>query len=129
MWDARKQGYTKSGGQILERFLKDRQCRPIAATCARTYLGHFSDRTRLVVMLGNSNDYVRLCRERMQEIHPDIQIVNSVAYGSDKVTWVHTIHPKAQGRHVPDWLSGEDSPVGRKFAPALQAVRKSGLVH
>ena len=78
-----------------------------------------------MVMLGNSAEYVRRCRELFRSAYPRLAEINEVAYGTDRVTWVHTIHPKAQGRHVPDWLAGADNSVGRKLAPAREAVRRS----
>lgn len=126
--DRNKQDYSKSGGQILEGFLKDSACHRASQTCARTYLGTLPERTRLVLMLGNSNAYVERCMRLMSQEHPAIRRINAVSYGTDRVTWVHALHPKAQGAHLLNWLSGNATAVGRKFAPALAGVLHSGVV-
>jgi len=128
MWDPDKEEYRKSGGQILERFLKDPDCRPMAETCARTYLGSLSERTRLVLMLGNSDEYVDRCMELMGREHPDVRRLNAVSYGNDQVTWVHALHPAAQGSYLKQWLDAMPTTVGRKLAPAIDGIRLSGAL-
>jgi hypothetical protein len=128
-WDRKTQGYSKSGGQILEGFLKDSVCYRASQTCARTYLGTLPERTRLVLLLGNSDPYVERCMRLMKLEHPTIRRINAVSYGTGTVTWVHALHPKAQGAHLPNWLSGNGTAIGRKFAPALEGVLQSGAVH
>ena len=128
-WDRQKQAYSKSGGQILERFLKHPSCHSASVTCARTYLGSLPDRVRLVLMLGNSDDYIQRCMRLMESSHPGIRRLNAVSYGTDGITWVHALHPAAQGSYLADWLGRRECPVGRKFAPALEGVMQSGVVH
>ncbi len=126
-WHKDKRDYRKSGGQILERFLKDASCRRTAETCARTYLGSLPKRTRLVLMLGNSDEYAAQCMALMSQVNPAVQRINAVSYGNDTVTWVHALHPAAQGSYLNDWLEARPCAVGRKFAPALEGVRHSSV--
>lgn len=127
-WDRRKQDYGKSGGQILAGFLRDSACHRASRTCARTYLGTLPERTRLVLMLGNADQYVERCITLMKQGHPAIQRLNAVSYGTDSVTWVHALHPKAQGAHLSNWLAGNGTAIGRKFAPAMKGVLHSGAI-
>lgn len=128
-WDSGKGEYSKSGGSILKRFLKDPDCKPISLACRDRFLGELSTRTRLVIMLGNDDEYITLCRELMTGAHSRVEKINAVAYGNEQVRWVHLVHPMAQGRHVPDWLAGGETALGRKLGTAQEAVLAAGLHH
>ncbi len=128
MWDKKKQDYAKSGNGILEKFLASKETREVAEACTGQFLGALPGRTKLVMLMGNSPDYVEQCMRLLQRLHPAIRRINEVAYGDGRVTWVHSIHAKAQGRHIPEWLSGADTAVGRKLEPARTAVTESGVL-
>jgi hypothetical protein len=128
MWDKQKKSYSKSGGGILEKFVKAKENQVIAKNCVNQHLGHIPDSTKLVVMLGNSDKYVEHCQALISREHVGIRRVNEVAYGNDKTTWVHTIHAKAQGSYLPQWLEGRDTAIGRKLRPAIDAVQRSGVL-
>lgn len=124
-YDERKQGYAKSGGAILQTCLKDADSARIVDTCARRHLATRPERLRLVIVLGNEDRYIAGCRSLVTRLHPGVRPLNAVAYGDDQVTWVHVIHAKAQGRHVPDWLEqpATASPLGHKRDLAIAAVK------
>lgn len=126
-WDNRKQRYAKSGGSILQACLKDADSARVVSTCAQRYLADLPDRLRLVILLGNEDKYIAGCRSLISRLHPGVRPINAVAYGDGRVTWVHTIHAKAQGRHLPDWLEqpASASPLGLKRDLAIEAVRQA----
>jgi hypothetical protein len=128
MWDKKKASYAKSGNSILEKFLESSETRRVAETCTERFLAKLPSRTKLVLLLGNSADYVAGCRELFGRLYPGIQTLNEVAYTNGAVTWVHTIHAAAQGSYLPQWLSGADTAIGRKFQPAKAAVSASGVL-
>lgn len=128
MWDARKSAYAKSGNNILEKFLASEETRKVAHNCTEQHLSAMPERTRLVVLLGNSEDYVEGCRSLFQRLYPDLQSINEVCYSNGKITWVHAIHAAAQGDYIPQWLSGKPTPIGRKFKPALDGVLGSEVI-
>ena len=128
MFDPRKNEYSKSGGGILVRFLEAAETREVAHNCTEQFLKGLPPRTRLVLLLGNSDKYVKGCRSLVQRLYPDVRPLNSVAYGNGQVTWVHCIHAAAQGRHVPEFVAGADTAIGRKLLPAQEAVATSGVI-
>jgi hypothetical protein len=128
MWDNKKQSYAKSGNSILEKCLASQDTRQVAHNCTEQYFTALPARTRLVVLLGNSQDYIDGCRQLFQRIYPDIKPINCVAYGNGHVIWVHTVHAKALGKLIPEWLEGKPTTNGRKFAPAREAVQRSGVL-
>jgi hypothetical protein len=128
MYDPKKGDYSKSGGGILEKFLQAVETREIAHNCTENYVKNLPSRTRLVVLLGNSDKYVDGCKSLAERLYPNVRWLNRVAYTDGSVTWVHCIHAAAQGNHVPRWLSGGESAIGRKLRPAQEAVEQSGVI-
>ena len=126
-WDGSKGRYAKSGNAILRTCLKDLDSRQVAVACTRRFLGALPERLRIVVLLGNEEGYVEGCRELVSRLHPQVRPINAVAYGDGRVTWVHTVHAKAQGSHLPDWLEQSSAlgGQGRKRELALQAIRSA----
>jgi len=128
MWDSKKEQYSKSGNSILERFLADHDTCQVAENCVQQFLCKLSTRTKLIMMLGNSSDYIEGCKRLFKTFHPGIKEFNSVSYTNGRITWIHTIHAAAQGSYVPQWLAGGNSSIGRKFRPAQDAVVHSGVL-
>lgn len=128
MWDKKKSDYAKSGNSILEKFLSSPETRQIAETCTERFLANLPSRTKLVLLLGNSPDYVDGCKGLFERLYPDIRSLNEIAYSNGTITWVHTIHASAQGDYIPQWLTGADTAIGRKLAPARAAVGSSGIL-
>ena len=128
MWDDKKAAYAKSGNSILEKFLASAETREIAHTCTEEFLSKLPSRTKLVLLLGNSQDYVDGCQALFKRLYPKIRQVNDVAYTDGVITWVHSIHAAAQGDYIPQWLRGADTGVGRKLKPAVEAVQASGVI-
>lgn len=122
-WDQTKLAYSKAGGAILQKFAQGSSTLRIAVTCAGKYLASLPAKTKLVVMLGNEERYVRFCFERIKEARGGADWVNALSYDSLGVRFVHVMHAKAQGSLVPDWIAGVKSQVEkRRFA--LEAVNK-----
>lgn len=127
-WDNRKAAYSKSGGGILEKFLESSETREVAHACTERFLGRLPNRTKLVLLLGNTKDYVAGCKNLFQRLYPSLRTVNEIAYSNGEITWVHCIHAAAQGAHIPQWLAGADTAVGRNLAPAKEAINAAGVL-
>lgn len=120
-WDKKKDAFTKSGGSILQNCMKNRSTRDVAERCADTFLVSLPERTEIVVLLGNEAKYVHACFELIQKSRGEAERINSVAYRSKGVLFVHVIHAGAQGSLVPDWLNGLKS-QRTNLQNALQAA-------
>lgn len=114
-WDTKKSSFAKSGGAILKKFAQGDQTHAIAANCSSQYLGTLPERTKLIVMLSNDEAYVKFCFELMSHTRGETTWVNPVSYDSAGVRFVHTIHAKAQGSYIPDWLAGIKSQAQKRL--------------
>ncbi|MEK4031516.1 hypothetical protein WOA01_00145 [Methylocystis sp. IM2] len=93
--------------------------------CTSRYLSKLPTRLEVVVMLSNDDEYVEECRKRITELHPATRPINPVAYGDERVTWVHIIHFGGQGfNHMNSWMTGATNKAGRKGDWAVEAVQK-----
>jgi len=61
MRDRKKSDYSKSGGGILEKFVKAKENDLIAENCINQHLGSIPERTKLVVMLNSCSKYQVTC--------------------------------------------------------------------
>jgi hypothetical protein len=120
-WDQTKLAYSKAGGAILQKFAKGSATLRVATTCVGKYLTSLPAKTKLIVMLGNEERYIRFCFERVKEARGQAKWVNAMAYDSLGVRFVHIMHAKAQGSLVPDWVAGVKSQV-EKRRHAVEAV-------
>lgn len=125
-WDESKSAYCKSGGAILQQFAKGDATSRIAQACSEQYLALLPESTKLVVMLGNESRYVRFCQQLIQKVRGEASWVNSMAYDSRDVRFVHVIHAKAQGRLIPDWLALTGSQISKR-RDATEAIAALGL--
>lgn len=125
-WDNKTASYSKSGGAILQKFAKGDLSRRIAENCSNQFLGKLPSSTKLVVMLGNESKYIQFCNELILKSRKESKWVNSVAYDSKGVRFVHVIHAKAQGRLIPDWLNATGSQIQKRM-DASEAVSSLGL--
>ena len=125
-WDEKTENYSKSGNSILQKFAKGDATRSIATQCVRNFLADLPTDTKLVVMLGNEEKYIKFCYELVSHVRGEAVWVNPMAYDSQGVRFVHVIHAKAQGRLIPDWLTADGSQVQKRTA-ANSAVRGLNL--
>lgn len=125
-WDEKSSAYSKSGNSILQQFAKGDATRRIAEACSEQYLAVLPESTRLVVMLGNESRYVQFCYQLIKKVRGEGSWVNSMAYASRGVRFVHVIHAKAQGRHISDWLTSAGSQISKR-RDATEAVTALGL--
>jgi hypothetical protein len=103
-WDGKK--WLMSGKDIMSSFLRDRTMGAVIDNCVSYFIGNFPASIQLVLMLGNDLKYIEGCYSAIRKVRPGLKTINSVAYGDDQVTFIHTIHFKAQGAHVPNWATG-----------------------
>lgn len=92
----------------------------------RAFLGKPPSSTKIVVMLGNEPKYIQFCNELVLKSRNETRWVNSVAFDSNGVRFVHVTHAKAQGRLFPDWINAIGSKIQKRM-DASEAVASLGL--
>ena len=101
--------------------------------CVSTYYRKLPSRLEKVVLLSNDDAYVAACRRAFSKTESGIAALpgNTVAYGNERVTFVHVVHPAAlrgrideprKGNHVANWFAGGEDSQGRKQRDALRAL-------
>ena len=79
-----------------------------------------------MVLLGNSTDYVNSVMGLMQDLFPDFQPINPVAFSAIGRTWIFATHPSPANVFFKRWVSGDLSCLsGRKQKFAFKAVSDS----
>lgn len=119
------EGWTGTGGGMLDRFVATPFGRRVATNCATRFLKDLPPETRLVVMLGLGTrlGYVGAVERVVRSVRASSswRRLNEVSYGDAAVTFVHTEHFKSQGRLLPDWL-GHPRNDGSPADPARQRL-------
>jgi hypothetical protein len=125
-WNAKKSTYETSGALIKKSFA---EVHSILHTCTQAFLHPLPDRTRLIVMLGVDDGYIRECQKLIHKLYPaNFRVINEVAYGTPQHIWVHLTHPSPGNGTRNQWLSGPvNSTSGRKRELALIAILDNGL--
>jgi len=130
-WEEKRRRFESSGGNILVRAVTSPKAEAVIENCMEAGLKGLPPRLRLIVMLGNDEEYIAQCCKRVRAIHKDVRMLdgNAMAYGNDRVRWVHAIHFKAQGGLVDEWAGLRPCTHGqpRKRELAVAAVRSLSL--
>lgn len=114
--------YSCTGPLINKSFVEIPQ---VIKACANRYLKNLPQSVRVVLVLGNGNQYISQCQELIKEMFPDsYKPINSVACAADGRLWVHLAHPSGLNGHFNSWLNGHGSP-GLKCQQAQEAMRMS----
>ncbi|SHJ99811.1 hypothetical protein SAMN02745216_02673 [Desulfatibacillum alkenivorans DSM 16219] len=127
LWDSGKGAVRKSGGLIKASF-REEPARQYIRNCSNEYLFNLPTRLKLILMMGNGDDYIGDCFNMMAEIHPEIKRINEVAYSNGAVIWVHLVHPSGAGMsHIKAWLEADNGKQAEKRKAAIEAVRSIGI--
>jgi hypothetical protein len=123
----------KTSGPIILKSFKESEPRRLMKNCSERFLKDLPDSLKLVVMLGVQDQYINECRKLLAPLHQDaIAEVNTVAYRTTRVLWVHVPHPSGVNiRHFNNWVSQPNNqpPMGTKRADAIDAIRRFGGLH
>jgi hypothetical protein len=122
----KKEGWTGTGGGMLDRFVRREFGQTVLRNCSTRFLRYLPARTKLIVMLGLGprGKYVAACRQAFEKARPGPwRTINEVSYADDSVVVVHTEHFATQGAHPGNWLSGDQHERGRLGLLARKAVR------
>lgn len=123
-----KSGRMECTGQVMPKAFSE-EVAPVVRRCAETYLRGLPSRTKLVLMLGTTDEYIRCCKQLIKSLYGDqFRDVNEVGYRTDQVHWVHISHPSRSNGHHSDWVSGTpDTKTGNKRLLAEKVIQSSGV--
>jgi hypothetical protein len=128
MFDRVKEQWVKAG-PVVKASATNAQAQAYVSACTQQFCSSLPERTKLVVMLSNDDEYVDACYSAFKRLYTDIVRHNAVSYGNSEHTWVHVIHPSgSSGRHIPDWLNKSEGKQASKREDALSGVECSGVL-
>ena len=123
-----KGAYSAASGVVL-RGMSHPDGKALVPACVRQHLLGLPDRTRLVVLLGNAEGYMKLIRRVFSEIFPDFRPIagsDGVAFEAGGRVYVHVGHPSPLNGHLSSFLAGGPaSAQGAKREGAREAVRRA----
>lgn len=124
-----KNGRLECTGKVMPKAFVE-EVSAIVHRCAETFLVSLPASTRLVLMLGTTNAYIRGCKSLIKALHgQDYTELNEVGYRTGPVHWAHISHPSPLNGHHGKWLDGQPSTKpGRKRLLAEEIIRLSGAV-
>jgi hypothetical protein len=119
--DRNKHAHTADSPNVVPAFKQGSEAYAFASACVDQHIGHLSELTRLVILLGNSDAYIKGLRALVGRTRGELRLINDVAYRSRDVSFVHLCHPSKGNGHFGAALRGEGTP-GRKMRLAQAAL-------
>lgn len=125
-WD--KGSYSAASGVVI-RGMSDPDGKGMVPACVRQHLTDLSDRTRLVILLGNAEAYLKLLRRVFAGVFPDFRqlpLSEGTAFEAGGRTYVHVGHPSPLNGHLSGFLTGGPTEgQGAKREGARRAVAQA----
>lgn len=124
-WNKKTGRWSGASGDVIPG-LKDPEGQDAMVACIRMHLTGLSERTRLIVLLGNDDNYIKVVRRAFEMVFgaaTEIPGAGSQAFQVGAQTVVHIGHPSPLNGFFNNFLSGSPAiPQGAKRAQAKRAV-------
>ena len=116
-----------ASGPVI-RAMKYPEARQAFETCVKTYLPRLTKRTRLVVLLGNNDDYVGFTNSAFARLFSDYTaypLGDGQVFRAGGRFFVHTAHPSGSNGHFGNFIAADPNDgQGRKCRIVRAAVAK-----
>ncbi len=130
-WDAKSNQYSGESGKVLPAF-DHFEMRAVVRNCFSQFLSALPERTKLVVLLGNSDGYLRKMKRIVGDFYsadfcgePEYE---GVSYRAGGKRWVHVAHPSRGNGYFNNFMQDDErSKQGKKRRIAQTAVLASLL--
>lgn len=119
--DRRKQTHTADSPNVVPAFRCGSAGLDFVQNCIDKHLVDLPNRTRLVLLFGNSDAYVDALRKIISRRRGELTPINPMAYLSKGVRFIHLAHPSKGNGHFGHFVNGEGKP-GEKRKWAQQAL-------
>jgi hypothetical protein len=121
--DRKKGTHTADSPNVIPAFRPGSEGYAFVSACVDKHLGHLPPATRTVVLLGNSNSYIRRLRDLIGIARGPAAQINKVAYRAGGVLFVHVTHPSKGNGYFGAFTRGEGT-SGEKMRLAREALRQ-----
>ncbi len=105
--DRKKHVHTADSPNVLPAFQRGSPGSKFVENCVDQYLVPLPPRTRLVILLGNTDAYVTALADVIARRRGAVTPINAVAYTSDGVRFIHLAHPSKGNGHFGAFIRGE----------------------
>ena len=119
--DRKKGIHTADSRNVVPAFKPTSRGYSFTSTCVEQHIGRLPPDTRTVILLGNTDSYIKHLRNLIERTLNGVTPVNAVSYRSDFVTFVHVSHPSKGNGHFGAFNRGEGKP-GVKMRCARAAL-------
>jgi hypothetical protein len=123
-FDKKKQKYTAESPKVIPALKINSDGYTFVSNCIEQHLVDLSSRTKVVILLGNSDTYVSDLRNVIVSKRGSYKPINEIAYYSNGVKFVHVGHPSRVNGYFNKFIQGE-SISGEKRNWAINAPSKS----
>lgn len=106
-FDKRKATYTADSPNVVPAFDQKPVGSEFVQNCVDQHLVELPIRTTAVLLLGNTDSYVTALSQTISRRRGPVMRINSVAYTSNNVLFVHLAHPSKGNGHFGAYLRGE----------------------
>ena len=123
--DRKKNCHTADSPNVIPAFKSGNEGSRFVENCVDEHLATLPSRTRLVLLLGNTDSYVSALADVLARKRGPTSLINPVAYDSANVRFVHLAHPSKGNGHFGAFIRGEGK-AGQKRDWARDALRSFG---
>ena len=119
--DNNKLIHTADSPNVLRVFRKASLGNRFVENCVDEHLVNLPAKTKLVLLLGNTDSYVKELRAMLVRRRGQAIPINEISYWVKGVKFVHLAHPSKGNGHFGAYVRGEGTP-GKKLRWAKQGL-------
>ena len=121
-----KGGTCKTSGDVIPSSFTNTATLKIIETCLNKYLGTLPSCTKLVILLGTSETYIKKTTALIRKLYSDFKSMNHVSFFAGGALWIYVTHPSPGNGHFKSWVQkGADDQSGNKRILAQKALSES----
>lgn len=118
-----KNGRWVTSGDVIPSAFSNNSTRGIIESCAKTFLSDLPRNTRMVILLGTADSYIRSTKEIFRKIYSDFRELNQVSFMAGNALWVYAAHPSPGNGHFESWVSHDPgNSSGKKCLEAMETI-------
>lgn len=112
--DRKKGMHTADSPNVLPAFRLSSEGQQFVRNCVDQHIRQLPPRTETVLLLGNTDSYVRSLAAAINKYRGPVEWVNDMAYTSNGVLFVHLSHPSKGNGHFGAYIRGEGKPGAKR---------------
>jgi hypothetical protein len=116
-------GICKTSGNVIPSSFTNKDTLRIIENCSKKYLGELPKSTKLVILLGTNETYIKKTTPLIKRLHNDFSVVNEISFFAGGALWIYATHPSPGNGYFNAWVqNGWDDKSGQKRLLAREAL-------